>query len=188
MKIISRRLKPFLSKTISQEQFGFLEGRQIHEAIGVAQETLHSMKTRKTKGVVVKIDLSKAYDRVSWLYIRMLLTHLGFELPFINWIMSCISIVSFAVLINGASLPFFSAERGLDKGALFPHSYFLLVAEGLSREIGDAKSRGEFQGISISQNLRITHLLFVDDVLIFCCGMRGDAENLCHIGPLWSSN
>jgi hypothetical protein len=49
-KIISRRLKSLLSKSISQEQFGFLEGRQIHEAIGVAQETLHSMKTKKTKG------------------------------------------------------------------------------------------------------------------------------------------
>jgi hypothetical protein len=73
------------------EQFGFLEGRQIHEAIGVAQEALHSIKNQKLKGAVLKIDLSKAYDIVSWLYLRMILTHLGFELPFINWIMSCIS-------------------------------------------------------------------------------------------------
>jgi len=115
----------------------------------------------------LKIDLFKAYDRVSWLYIRMLLTHLGFELPFINWIMSCISTVSFAVLINGETSTFFSAERGLHQGCLLSPLLFLLVAEGLSREIGDAKSIGEFQGISISQNLRITHL-FVDDVLIFC--------------------
>jgi hypothetical protein len=60
-------------------------------------------------------------------------------------------------------------------------SYVLLVAEGLSRAIGDAKARGEFQGISISQNLRITHLLFVDDVLLFCCGRRGDAKKLSQI-------
>jgi hypothetical protein len=65
-----------------------LEGRQIHEAIGVAQEALHSIKISKVKGVVLKIDLSKAYDRVSWLNIRILLTHLGFEVPFINWVMS----------------------------------------------------------------------------------------------------
>jgi hypothetical protein len=48
-KIISRRLKPFLSNSVSQEQFGFLEGRQIHEAIGVAQEALHSIKYREDK-------------------------------------------------------------------------------------------------------------------------------------------
>jgi hypothetical protein len=45
------------------EQFGFLEGRQIHEAIGVAQEALHNIKTRKLKSAILKIDISKAYDR-----------------------------------------------------------------------------------------------------------------------------
>jgi hypothetical protein len=99
-KIISRRLKVFLSKSISQEQFGFLEGRQIHEAIGVAQEALHSIKTQKLKGAVLKIDLSKYFDIVSWLYLRILLTHLGFELAFTNWIISYISTVSFVVLIK----------------------------------------------------------------------------------------
>jgi hypothetical protein len=44
-KIINRSLKVALSKCISQEQFIFLEGRKIHEAIGVAQEDLHTMKT-----------------------------------------------------------------------------------------------------------------------------------------------
>ena len=42
-KIIARRLTDLLSEHISGEQFGFLKGRQIHEAIGVAQEGLHSM-------------------------------------------------------------------------------------------------------------------------------------------------
>ena len=58
-----------MSEHISKEQFGFLEGRQIHEAIGVAQEGLHSIKTKHIQGVVIKIDLSKAYDKENWLYI-----------------------------------------------------------------------------------------------------------------------
>ena len=60
--IIARRLKSILSRRISSEQFGFLEGRQIHEAIDVAQESLRSMKMRNHTGVAIKIDLSKAYD------------------------------------------------------------------------------------------------------------------------------
>jgi len=54
---------------MSKEQFDFLDGRHIHEAIGVAQETIHSIKQKKSKGEVVKIDLLKAFDRVSWMYI-----------------------------------------------------------------------------------------------------------------------
>lgn len=82
-KIIVKRLKYILSEHISKEQFGFLEGRQIHEVIGVAREGLHSIKTKHLRGDVLKIDLSKAFDRVNWLYIRLLLTHLGFHIDFI---------------------------------------------------------------------------------------------------------
>ena len=89
-KVIARRIKAILSENISAEQFGFLEGRQIHEAIGVAQEGMHSLKSRNIKGAILKIDLSKAYDKVSWIYLRLLLTHLGFGINFIRWIMSCI--------------------------------------------------------------------------------------------------
>ena len=46
-KVINRRLKAILSKHIFCEQFGFLEGRKIHEAIGVAQEGLDNIKTKK---------------------------------------------------------------------------------------------------------------------------------------------
>lgn len=49
-KIIAKRLNDFLSAHISKEHFGFLEGRQIHEAIGVAQEGLHSIKLKHMQG------------------------------------------------------------------------------------------------------------------------------------------
>jgi hypothetical protein len=90
-KVISGRIKSILSNKVSKEQFGFLEGRQNQEAIGVAQEGIHSIETQKSKGAVLKINLSKAYDKVSWLYIKLLLTHLGFEVPFINWVMNCVT-------------------------------------------------------------------------------------------------
>eukprot|EP00253_Pinus_taeda_P014508 PITA_14508 len=64
-KVIALRIGPILSRNISMEQFAFLNGRQIHEAIGVAQEVTHSIKVKKKKGVVLKIDLSKAYDRIN---------------------------------------------------------------------------------------------------------------------------
>jgi hypothetical protein len=127
-KIIAQQLKPFLLDSISKEQFGFLEGYQIHEAIGVSQEGLHGLKSSRSQGAILKINLSKAYDRVNYSFIRLMLTHLGIEVPFIKWVMDCISSVSFSVLINGASSSFFSSERGFRQGCPLSPLIFLLVA------------------------------------------------------------
>eukprot|EP00253_Pinus_taeda_P016622 PITA_16622 len=184
-KVIAIRLVPILSRNISMEQFGFLDGRQIHEAIGVAQEVLHSIKQKKKKGVVLKIDLSKAYDRINWLYLRMLLTHLGFSYTFISWIMGCISNVSFAVLINRATSPFFKSQRGLRQGCPLSPLLFLLVAEGFSRLVHNARRSNKIKGIEVAINLYITHLLFVDDILIFSNGYHEELKEYKNIIDLF---
>ena len=61
-----------------------------------------------------------------------------------------------------------------------------MVVEGLSREIRDAKSHGTLKGIQISQFLQINHLLFVDDVLIFCSGTVRDSTTTQGILDLFS--
>jgi hypothetical protein len=59
-KIIAVRIKDFLSKGITKEQFGFLENKQINEAIGIAQEALHSIKTKKSKAIDLKTRSDKS--------------------------------------------------------------------------------------------------------------------------------
>jgi hypothetical protein len=58
-------VKRLLFRSISGEQISFFEGRQIHEAIGVAREGFHSIREKKLLAMVVRLDLSKEYDRVS---------------------------------------------------------------------------------------------------------------------------
>jgi hypothetical protein len=58
-KIIANRLKPILSETISEEQYGFLAGHQIHDAVSLTQEALHSIKTKNISSMVMKMDLFK---------------------------------------------------------------------------------------------------------------------------------
>lgn len=177
-KIIANRLKLILSNHISSEKFAFLQHQQIHEAIAMAQELLHSFQTRKLKGMILKVDLSKAFDRTNWLYIRLLLTHLGFPYSFIKWIMCYIMDVTYSVLLNGAATLFFISERGLWQGCpLFP-LLFLLIMEGLSRSINAAWNRGHIAGIKITENCILTHLLFIDDILIFLNGSIGDTTAL----------
>ena len=173
-KVIAGRFKRVLLEHISKEQFGFLEGRLIHKAIGVAQEGIHSMKVKNIKGAIFKIDLAKAFEKVSWLYIRFLLTHMAFDIVFIRWIMSCITTVSFLVLINGAASPLFHAEHGIRQGFPLSPLLFLLVAEGLSHVLKEAIRLGNFIGLQLAQNLNISHFIFVDDILILCSGSVRD--------------
>jgi hypothetical protein len=63
-KIIAIRIKSSLSTGLSKEQFIFLDGRQITDAIGVVHEVLHSIKVKNQKALVLKLDLAKAYDMV----------------------------------------------------------------------------------------------------------------------------
>eukprot|EP00253_Pinus_taeda_P028927 PITA_28927 len=158
---------------------------EIHKAIGGAQETIHSVKQMKRKGAVIKIDLSKAYDRINWIYLRMLLTHLGFKYDFIKWIMGCISSISFAILINGAASPFFKGYRGLRQGCPLSPLLFLLVAEGLSQLIRLAKREGTVKGLEIAVNMYISHLLFVDDILLFTSGNLNEIKELKNIIDLF---
>lgn len=86
-KIIANNIKPILYEHISLEEFDFLHHHQIHEAIGTTQEVLHSIKHKKLKSIILKLDLTKTFDQDNWLYIRLILTHLGFPYKFIKWIM-----------------------------------------------------------------------------------------------------
>lgn len=86
-KSIAKRIKKLLSKSILRERFGFLEGRQIHESIWISQEGLQNIKLNKLKAMILKMYLSKEYDKVSWLYLRMMLSDLGFGISFklVEW-------------------------------------------------------------------------------------------------------
>ena len=82
-KLISIRIRKVLGHYISGENFGFFPGRHIHDVVGVLQEGLHCIHSKAMKSVVLKIDLSKAYDRVSWTYLWVVLSKMGFPGTFI---------------------------------------------------------------------------------------------------------
>ena len=120
--------------------------------------------------MVLKIDLSKAYDRVSWTYLRLFLSKMGFSGPFITWVMSSLSSISFVVLINGAASSFFNPGRGLRQGCPLAPLLFLIIAEGLSRALYCAKDGGVYHGISFGNDISLSHVLFVDDIVMVTDG------------------
>jgi hypothetical protein len=175
-KIIAARIKTSLSVGISKEQFGFLEGRQITDAIGVVQEALHSIKVKNIKALVLKLDLIKAYDRVDWGFLRLVLLQVGMSLEATDWILGCVSSANFVVLINGKPTSFFKSTRGLRQGFPLSPLLFLLIVEGLSRAIQEQVRDKKIEGIPVARGIRITHLMFVDDVILFGSGSISEWE------------
>jgi hypothetical protein len=165
-KLIARRLRPFLSKALSEEQLGFLKGRQILDAIGVAQECIHTIKTKKLKAILLKLDLKKAFDCINWNFLHLILIQSGFGIITTNWIMGCISSATMAVLINGEATKTFHCERGLRQGCPLSPLLFIFILEGLSILLKNKQADGLLKGIKVAGLTHILHILFVDDVLI----------------------
>ena len=87
--------------------------------------------------MVLKLDLVKAFDRVNWTFLRLLI-QIGIPLLGVNWIMGCVSSSCFAVLLNGPPSDFFPASRGIRQGCPLSPLLFILIIESLGRIILDA--------------------------------------------------
>jgi hypothetical protein len=165
-KVLANRIKPILERCLSAEQLGFLKGRRIQDAIGAAHESLHNIKKKNSKSLVLKLDLKKAFDSIDWEYLRLILLTVGFGVKITDWVMSCVTSANFAVLINGEATKFFKSERGLRQGCPLSPYLFIMIMEGLSLLLSKSISDHLISGIKVSKFLKIVHLMFVDDVLL----------------------
>eukprot|EP00253_Pinus_taeda_P027174 PITA_27174 len=166
-KVVALRLKPLLPLIISPEQSGYVEGRQITDGIILTHEIIHSLKQTKKPGMLLKIDLSKAFDIIFWEYMQKVVKAFGFDVAWIRWISSLISSTFFSILINGTPSSTFNPSRGIHQGDPLSPFLFVIMAEGLGRSIKAAISAGNLKGISIHQSPTTSHQQFVDDNMLF---------------------
>jgi len=113
----------------------------------VAQEAIHSLKNSKTKGMLIKLDLAKAYDRLNWGYLQQILKVYGFDDRWINWVMSMITTPVMSVILNGSPTEAFNPSRGLKQGDSISPFLFIIAVDGLGRLIKARVNSEQLKGL-----------------------------------------
>ena len=131
-KALQLRLQPVLKDIISPEQTAFLPLRFILDNIVLTQETLHWAKTSRQPTVFLKLDFSKAYDKVSWRFLFHAMQMIGIRTKVINWVKLLFNNATAAVNLNGSPGQSFSIKRGVRQGCPLAPYLFLIVGETLT--------------------------------------------------------
>ncbi|KAL8465080.1 hypothetical protein ACS0TY_034540 [Phlomoides rotata] len=184
-KVLCNRLKGVLPDLVDKSQSTFVQERAIQDNILIAFELLHSMKNKrkgKTGEMALKIDISKAYDRVDWTYLGCVLRRLGFCQVWVQWMLMCVQTVRYSFKVNDDLVGPISPGRGLCQGDPLSPYMFIFCAEGMTALIKQANREGCFHGVRVCRNSQvISHLLFTDDNLLFCRATNEEALPLKRI-------
>ena len=115
-KAIANRLKKFLPSIISDTQNAFVHERLIADNVLVAFETMHHIIQKKggaMGNMALKLDMSKDYDRVEWVWLEKIMSKLGFDEKWKKLVMQCVTSVTYSVRVNGKPRGHITPTRGI---------------------------------------------------------------------------
>lgn len=118
--------------------------------------------------VALKLDISKAYNRVSWSFLRNRMQSMGFCNKWIAWILLCVKTVTYNFCFNDSSIGPVFPKKGLRQGDPLSPYLFLICVKGLSNALDVAASNGDVHGCRIAPTApTVYHLMFADDSFLF---------------------
>lgn len=183
-KLLAHRLRPLMGKLVSLCQCSFIPNRQSRDNIVIAQEVFHSMCNKKgSKGwMAIKIDLEKAYDRLSWKFVQDTLIDIGCPENFSDIVWQCLSSPTMRLLWIGEALEEFKPMKGVRQGDPISPYLFILCIERLFQLILITVDNKLWKPIQIAREaLKLSHLAFADDLLIFVGASEDRAEVISNV-------
>lgn len=134
-KVMANRLKILLPLVVSENQSAFMAGRLISNNVMISFEVLHYLKRKqqgKTCFMALKLDLSKAYDRIVWIFLEAIMRRMGFCDKWVMLVMECVTSVRYSITHGGEVFGNVVPSRGIRQGDSLSPYMFILCAEGLS--------------------------------------------------------
>lgn len=119
MKVIANNFWGVIGKCINEAQSAFVPRRLISDNVLIACEILNTLKHKRQGNkwlIVVELDMSKAYDRVEWSFLKEMMIRMRFATKWVEGVINCISSISYSVVINGSTVEGFWPSKGLRQG------------------------------------------------------------------------
>jgi hypothetical protein len=165
-KMLALQLQLHMNDLVSNSQSAFIKSRAIHENFMYVRNLARRFHTSRTSSLLLKLDISKAFDSVRWDYLLDLLRRRGFSLRWRGWVSTLLCLASSRVLLNGAPREDIQHGRGLWQGdPLLPLLFVLAIdpLQDLLRIATEQKVLSKLRG----KYARLRLSLYADDATIF---------------------
>lgn len=165
-----------------QSQTAFIKDRLLVENTVLAGELINGYhKNKGVKKITIKVDISKAFDTLSWEFLFSCLHGLHLPPQFISRIRACICTTSFMLGYNGTVNGFFKGKRGVRQGDPLSPYLFVIAMNVLSHMLNRAASQNRLKFHSNCDKMKLTHLSFADDLLIFIDGSIESVQQVLQV-------
>jgi hypothetical protein len=148
-------------------QTAFIKGRCLLDGALALHEIIDELKSANHKDVILKLNFEKAYDRVSWAFLRSVLLWKGFDAAVVHRLMQLVSGGQTTISINEEVCPFFRNKRGVRQGDPISPLLFDFMADALSALLDAAARAGHLRGV-VPHLIQggVTHLQYADDTIL----------------------
>lgn len=181
-KLLSSRLKQVMNSVIGNEQTAFIKGRSILDGPMIINELVSWSKRTKRQMFLLKVDIEKAFDTISWNFLDAVLAQMNFGTKWRNWIKGCLSSSRVSALINGSPTLEFQMFRGVRQGDPLAPFLFIIGMEALNVALKEAIHAGIFEGIQLPNGgPMISNLFYADDAIFVGNWSKRNALNLMRI-------
>ncbi|XP_060182487.1 uncharacterized protein LOC132612182 [Lycium barbarum] len=176
-KIMTTKLKTVVDYLVGPSQSAFIEGRNILDNVVVAHELVKGYGQKHVSPrCFMKIDIRKAYDSVEWGFLKMVLIEFGLPNRMVEWVMTCVTTVSYSLVINGGLTERFQAKKGLRQGDPMPPYLFVLVMEYLNRSLKQLRHDPNLNYHPKCSRQELVHICFADDLIMCCRADKGSIQ------------
>lgn len=173
-KCLANRLAPHLDTLVSRNQSAFIKGRCLHDNFRSVRLSCKAIHAKRACAVLLKIDIAKAFDTVSWPFLLEVLAHMGFGQRWRDWISALLSSANTKIMLNGRPGRRICHARGLRQGDPLSPMLFVLAMEVLNKAIMWLDSHQVLQPLNPSAVQRVS--LFADDLIMLIVSDAPDLE------------
>jgi hypothetical protein len=179
-KILALRLRPRMHELVSPCQSAFIKKRAIHDNFIFVRAQARLFRQKKMPALLLKLDLQKAFDSISWEFLLEVLEAKGFGQKWRDWIACLLFTASTSIIVNGELTDPISHKRGLRQGDPLSPLLFVIATDILAELLAMADRVGALKSNRFLQpKNRVS--MYADDIVIFT---EADEDELVAVKSL----